>query len=328
VTHSIGLGINNCRPVNDVVERVVEAEKLGAAMTFISEDVNCRDTFQLASLAASRTKHIRLATGVTNPYTRNPTALAMSIATLDEVSGGRATLGLGSSSPSLIREQMGLPHAGSVGHMREAVAIITGLLSGQVLTFEGQRFHYRDAKLEVPTVQSHIPVYLAAMGPRMLQLAGQIADGVLLNVGASVEYVRWAVEQIRGGEVEADRPGSVRVAAWLTVYPGERTAGLQRARALLATMLSIPGQGELLLEHSGEPVDILTEIRQHYQAYPHRGNLAAAAAVVPDSLAERLTLIGDRPELERRIEQYRAAGVDVPVVGPAALRYLLSAVGG
>ncbi|HZS94139.1 MAG TPA: LLM class flavin-dependent oxidoreductase [Chloroflexota bacterium] len=326
---AIGLGINNCRTVADVVDQVAEADRLGAEIAFISEDVNCRDAFQLAALAAVRTDKIRLATGVVNPYTRNPTALAMSIATLDEISQGRAVLGLGSSSPSLVRDQMGLVHAGSVVRMRETVEIVSRLLAGEEVSFGGKHFRYASAKLEVPTVQGKIPIYLAAMGPAMLRLAGMMADGALLNVGASLEYTQWAVAVIRAGEAEAGRPpGSVRVAAWLAVYLNpDRRVALARARSLLATMLSIPGQGELLLERSGEPIDLLGEIRRRYQAYPHRGNLEAAAELIPDDLAERLTFIGDRAAVRKKMEQYRAAGIDVPVVGPAALRYLLTAAG-
>ena len=104
-----GLGISNCRRARGVVSAVQEAEQYGAEIAFIAEDVNCRDAFELGALSATATDHIRIATGVVNPYTRNPTSLAMAVATLDEISEGRAVLGLGTSSPSLIEEQMGIP---------------------------------------------------------------------------------------------------------------------------------------------------------------------------------------------------------------------------
>src|SRR5206468_12306225 len=131
------------------------------------------------------------------PYTRNPTSLAMAVATLDEISEGRALLGLGTSSPALIQEQMGLVVGKPVAVMREATEVVRALLAGEAVTYSGQRFMYRDATLEVRPVQAHIPIFYAAMGPLMLRLAGRSADGVLLNVGASVEYIAGAVEQIR-----------------------------------------------------------------------------------------------------------------------------------
>jgi 5,10-methylenetetrahydromethanopterin reductase len=319
------LGINNCRSAAGVVSAVQEAEELGAEIAFISEDINCRDAFQLAALSAQRTERIRLSTGVVNPYTRNPTSLAMAIATLDEISGGRAMLGLGTSSPSLIQEQMGIQHGSSVQVMRESTEIIRALLNGESVTYAGKRFTYTDAELDVRPVQERIPIFYAAMGPQMLRLAGRAADGVLLNVGASTEYIRWAVNEIAEGAQAIERdPSEVTVAAWLTAYIVEdRAEGFRKAKEWLAGMLSIPRQGELLLERAGFASDFLETIRDVYSAYPHRGDKVAAAAFVPDEVAETLTLIGTVEEVRTRVDEYRAAGVEVPVLGIAQLRALI-----
>jgi 5,10-methylenetetrahydromethanopterin reductase len=251
----------------------------------------------------------------------------MAVATLNEVSDGRAGLGLGTSSPALIEGQMGLRSDGSVGIMREATEIIRGLLAGETVTYPGEHFSYREAKLEVSPVQGRIPIYYAAMGPQMLRLAGRIADGVLLNVGASTEYVRWAVEQIQIGAAETGRDwAEITVATWLTAYVVEdRAEGLRKAREWLAGMLSIPRQGELLLEKAGFDASILPDIRRHHTAYPHSGDKIAAASFIPDEVAESLALIGTTDQVRTRVEQYRAAGVQVPVLGIGPLRSLYAA---
>ncbi len=323
----IGLGISNCRPSADVVAGVVEAETLGAEIAFVAEDVNCRDAFQLCGLSARETRLIRLSTGVVNPYTRNPTSLAMAVATLDEVSGGRAQLGLGTSSPALIHDQMGIESGKPVTVMNETTEIVRGLLAGETVDFQGERFVYQGARLEVRPVQPRVPIFFAAMGPQMLRLAGAVADGVLLNVGASTEYVSWAVDQVYAA---ADASGRARsdltIAAWLAVYLSDRSdpyeQGLDKARAWLATMLSIPRQGELLLEKSGFNTSILVDIRAHVNAYPHGGDQQAAARFVPPEVAERLTVIGNEARVRERLDQYRAAGVQLPVVGISTLRRL------
>lgn len=322
-----GLGISNCRPAAEVVRRVRQAEELGAEIAFIAEDVNCRDTFELGALAAHATTRIRVATGVVNPYTRNPTSLAMAIATLDEISGGRATLGLGTSSPSLIEGQMGIAVGKSVRVMTEATEIVRALLAGDTVTYRGERFVYRGAHLDIRPVQAPVPIVFAAMGPRTLRLAGRLADGVLLNVGASIEYVRWAIEQIRQGAEHAGRSlTEITVAAWLTVYlTDDYAAGVERARQWLATVLSVPRQGELLLARSQLDTSILPQIRRHVSAYPHEGDRAAAAALVPPDVAARLTLIGTPDQVRARVQEYRAAGVDLPVTGPSALEILATA---
>jgi 5,10-methylenetetrahydromethanopterin reductase len=320
-----GLGISNCRAAAGVVRAVADAEARGADIAFVAEDINCRDSFALCTLAASATGRIRLATGVVNPYTRNPTSLAMAIATLDEVSSGRAVLGIGTSSPSLIEQQMGIPVGRAIGVMKEAVTIVRALLAGDTVTYAGQRFVYQNAHLDVHPVQDRVPIIFAAMGPQMLQLAGRLADGVLLNVGASTGYVRWAVSQIADGARSAGRdPGEITIAAWLTAYvTDEYENGLQRAREWLATMLSIPAQGELLLERSGLDTSILPSIREHVTAYPHGGDPQRGAEFVPAEVAEQLALIGPIDHVRKRVQAYREAGVDVPVLGPAALRALL-----
>jgi 5,10-methylenetetrahydromethanopterin reductase len=321
MTERFGLGITNCRPTREVMEGVQLAEELGAEMAFIAEDVNCRDAFQLCALSAGQTRRIVIGPGVTNPYTRNPTVLAMAAATLGEVSEGRAMLGLGASGPHLIRDQMGLEYGDSAFVVREAATIVRELLRGETVTFAGDRFRYADARLAVPVIRN-IPIFFAAMGPRTLRLAGELADGVLLNVGASTEYVRWAVSQVRVGALRAGRgKGDVTIAAWLTAYVvRDREEGLQKARQWLAGVLSIARQGELLLEHGGFDASILMSIRQLVGAYPHRGDREAAGKLVPAEWAERMTLIGDVEEVRRRVEEYREAGVDVPVLGIGVLR--------
>jgi 5,10-methylenetetrahydromethanopterin reductase len=317
----LGLGVSNCRPVEEVVSAVRRAEELGAEIAFVAEDINCRDAFQLLGAAALQTQNIRLSTGVVNPFTRNPTVLAMSAATLDEISGGRALLGLGTSSPALIEGQMGIPHSGSVAVIQEATDVIRLLLSGGTVNYAGAVHTYVDAHLEVKPEQAVIPIFFAAMGPRMLRLSGRLADGVLLNVGASPGYVEWAVGEIARGASEAGRdPASVTIAAWMTAYIGdEPSENLRRAREWLAVMLSIPRQGELLLEKAGFDTTILGPIRERVSGYPHGGDRAAAGRLVPVEVAQELTLVGTAAQVRDRIDEYRRAGVQIAVLGISAL---------
>jgi 5,10-methylenetetrahydromethanopterin reductase len=321
-----GLGISNCHPIATVTEAVHRAEALGAEVAFIAEDVGCRDAFQLATACAGITDRIRLSTGVVNPFTRAPMSLAMATSTLDEVSGGRAMLGLGTSSASLIESMLGIPRESPPRVMREATEIIRALLAGESVTYRGTRFVHVDAHLQARTTQPHIPIYFAAMGPQMLRLAGRMADGVLLNVFASPQYVRWAVAQIVEGADRAGRsPGEVTIAAWLAAYvDDDREAALNRSRMGLARMLSVSGQGELLLEHSDLDTRILGPIRETYSAYPDRGDLREAARRIPDDVAEQLALVGSADEVRERLDAYRGAGLELPVFAIGALERLYS----
>jgi len=321
MTERFGLGISNCRPALEVIDGVERAEGLGAEVAFVAEDIGCRDAFQLLAGAAATTERIRLATGVINPYTRNPTSVAMAVVTLDELSRGRAVLGMGSSSPHLIEEQMGIIHGPPVRVMRESAEIVRALLRGDEVTYAGERFQYQRARLQTSSEGRHVPIFFAAMGPRTLRLAGRMADGVLLNVGATAEYVTWAVVEIKRGAEQAGRDSAeITVAAWLTTYVSDdRGRALDRAKRWLAHTLSIPRQGELLLEHAGGDPAVLLPIRERVQAYPHGGDPAAAVSFVSDELAERMTLIGDVAEVKARIAEYREAGVQIPVLSISAL---------
>jgi 5,10-methylenetetrahydromethanopterin reductase len=319
-----GLGITNCRAAGEVVDAIREAEGLGAEIAFVAEDLGCRDAFELCAAAATSTSRINVATGVVNPYTRSPMALAMAIATLDDLSGGRAVLGIGSSSPEQIQAQLGIAHGSRVRDMRECVQIVRGLLAGETVTYSGRRFSYASSRLEFDAKRARIPIFLAAMGPSMLRLTGATADGVLLNVGASTQYVRWAVGHIRSGASEAGRdPAEITVAAWLTAYiDDDPESAMPRARQWLAGMLSIPQQGELLLEHAGIDSSILGPIRALVGAYPHSGDRASAASQVPREAVERMVLIGNVREVSDRVREYRDAGVQLPVMAIGALRAL------
>jgi 5,10-methylenetetrahydromethanopterin reductase len=323
-TERFALGITNCRSAEKVVAGINEAETLGAEIAFVAEDIGCRDAFELLAATATKTSRIRLATGVVNPYTRSPMALAMAIATLDDVSGGRAVLGIGSSSPEQIEVQLGIARRSTVSDMRESLEIVRRLLAGETVTYSGHRFSYADSRLEFATARARTPIFLAAMGPKMLRLAGAIADGVLLNVGASTQYVHWAVEHIRSGASEADRDlTEITVAAWLTAYIADDVESVMpRARQWLASTLSIRAQGELLLEHAEIDASILGPIRALVGAYPHSGDRAAAAQHVPREAIERMALVGNVRHVSDRVKEYRDAGVQLPVMAIGALRAL------
>lgn len=311
----LAVGVSNCRPLANVLETIADAEQLGADCVFVAEDIGCRDSFALCTLAAQTTSTIKLAVGVANPYTRSPMSLAMAAATLDEASDGRAVLGLGSSSPDMLH-QMGLAQQKPLRVMREAVEVVRALLTGESVTHNGEIFRYRDSVLGARPVQPRVPIYFAAMGPQILRLAGRIADGVILNVGASPAYVRWAVSQVTAGVVDAERSLSdVTIAAWMSVYRTDRDDQSQeRARQWLARVLSIPRQGELLLQQSPYRRGMLDDIRNHVTGYPHSGDARAAARYVSDELLQDMVVLGDAPHVRGRIEEYRRAGVDLPIV--------------
>ena len=261
-------------------------------------------------LAAS-TERMALGVGVVNPFTRNPALLAMAAATVDRLSGGRMVLGLGRSDRWLISDRLGLSYDRSLGDLERAARTVRALLSGQsVRVGDGTD----PVRLAVPPVQRRPRIYLAAIGPRALRLAGAVADGVILNAYSPVGYVEWAVRQLRLAAEQAGRdPDELDIACMivmrLTDDPGPLMPGLKQR---VARLLAEPGMARLLLGRAG----LDTGIADSIAALDSGGESAEAADLIPDELVGRLYAMGSAGECRRRLEEYRRAGVTHPLLLP------------
>ena len=299
----LALGLSNCRDLTAVFNSVQTAMAAGVNGVFLAEDIGCRDAFEIAGAITSTTdfgdRDPEITISVTNPYLRSPGALFQSLATLEELGLGSVTLGLGSSSAGIITGQLGYSYGDSVGVMREAILAIRAVAS--------DRSHPLDLRILV-----------AAMGPRMLRLAGELADEVILNTGTTPAYASWARAQIvDGAEAVGRDSGLVAMNVWVPMYLGPEPYAerLSRAKLWAASMLSIPRQGELLLQHAGLDDRFLPDLRRVCSAYPHRGDARAGAAIVPDPVAETLAIVGSAEKAVSRIRAFITAGVSTVVTG-------------
>ena len=290
------------------------AERLGYDALWVTERYFHEETLSLLGYLAGATERIRLGVGVINPYTRHPALLAMGAATLDRLSGGRLDLGLGRSERTLIEGALGLPYARPRETLRESVEHIRSLLAGEVVIAELPEFTLRDVRLALAPVQSPLPLYLAAIGPRALRLAGAVADGVLLNAYVPPAYVRYAVEEVRAGARGAGRdPDAIDVACMLVVrLTDEPQALLPQLRERLARLVAEPNVGELLLARGGFDPALLGPLRRTLAAEGE----GEAARYVSDEIAEAFTLLGPAERCREQIEEYRTAGVDLPLLLP------------
>jgi 5,10-methylenetetrahydromethanopterin reductase len=164
------IGILPNQPVAEFIDLIVAAEDLGFHGVWIADSQSIfRDAYVSLAVCALRTKRMLLATGVTNPLTRHPAVIASSIATIDELSGGRAILGIGSGFSAV--QTLGL-RAASLKTMEESALAMRTLMSRQTARYDG-----KEIKMTWPS--RSVPIYFASSGPKSLQLAGKVADGVL-----------------------------------------------------------------------------------------------------------------------------------------------------
>jgi len=295
--------------VRDIAALAAEGESLGYESVWVAE-VAGYDVVTLLTAIAAATSRARIATGIANIYLRDPLLMAMSANAINEYANGRLVLGLGTSTRVIVEEWHGLRWDRPLKRMAAYASILRRLLNGERVTSETDLYRLHDARLTVPAAGA-VPLVFGALGPRMLALAGEIADGVLLNF-PTVSYARQAATIVRDAAARAGRnPADVCIAAFLrTTVTDTPAAVLPRyQRELLSYMLAPVYQRVFIEDGYG---DVVAQVRERWAARDHAGALAAIdARTVADHV-----VIGTREECLEAYAAYRAAGIDCPIVFP------------
>jgi probable F420-dependent oxidoreductase len=275
------------------------------------------DGFSAAAAVGIATESIRIGTAIVPVYTRPPALIAMSALTAQQASGGRFCLGLGASSPVIIERWMGLSYDRPVERIRETVAAVEKALAGEKVDVAGETITVRGFKLEHPAA-TRVPIFLAALGPRMLALADEIADGVALFLAAE-EGVRIAAKEAPSCELVE------RLICFIDEDPDDAR---NMARWMLGPYLAVPGYNAFIARQGFE------DVAERFARSWAEGDRKAAAAAITDDLVEALFVIGTAAECRERIQSFRDAGLDAPVLmpisqrGPDAVRAALEAMAG
>jgi 5,10-methylenetetrahydromethanopterin reductase len=305
----LGTGFENV-PARELVRMAELAEDLGYGTFWIPEDYFFRGAFSLAAAVAMRTRTIRIGIGVLNPYTRHPALTAMELGALEELSEGRAVLGVGAGLRSWI-EQMGIPYARPTVAMRETVAIVRALFRGETLSHEGQAFRTAAVKLAFTPPRAEVPVHLGVIGPKNLEMAGEIAEGVILSGMSSPAYVRFAVEHLRrGAERSGRRLEDLEVSAFLliSVDDDERRAR-EAVKPFLATLIG------LMAPHPESPLFTAPGISPHELApFGERFALGDLPIdLVTDRIVDTFAIAGTPDHCRALLDELAAAGVQSPI---------------
>lgn len=263
----------------------------------------------LAAVAA-KTEKILLGTGVTDPFSRHPAITAVSIATLDEMSNGRAILGLGAGGATI--KALGIDWKLPVAALRECVDVVQRLLRGESVTHEGKVVQLQGGKLAFKPLRSEIPIYFATQGAQVSKLAGRVADGVLLANTVEEEELRPFLANIKEGLDASGRPLSafdtcVRVEA--SISDDEEAAfAVMKGRAVQRLMNEYPHWG--FLEQRG-----VTLPQELYALAEQKAPASEAAKLMPNEVVARLVLAGSPERVAERI-----AGILVPEVTQICIR--------
>lgn len=312
----VGLGLTGSSArfmsFQKMIECLKSAERNGYESVWIAEDYFYRDAVSTIAALAMGARKINYATAVINPYSRDPALLAMTAANLDYITDKRMILGLGSS----LRLRMYEHHLGKVSHvkaMRECIEIIRGLLKGKKVTFRGEVFHIENVQLGIKPIREHIPIYIGAIGPKMLQLAGEIADGVLLTAGATKEYIEFAVRNVEIGAERAGRRDEVDIASFVMIsITHAHEAVKEEVKHQIAFLVTLPSMDQVLRLSGLAGRKEVKEIRR----YGERGEIYKAAEYVSDDLVNALTVTGTAKNCVRKIEDLEKSGLKLPVLLP------------
>jgi 5,10-methylenetetrahydromethanopterin reductase len=255
---------------------------------------------------AVRTTRVDLGPCVTDPYSRHPALTAAAMATLDELADGRAVLGIGAGAAGF--EAMGMSRARPATAIREAVAVIRRLWAGERVTYAGQLVRANGARLDFPA-RASIPVYIAGRGPRILELAGEIADGVIVGALASAPTFAYATRHMQAGAARAGRsPGSFETMLWLhTAFGRDAARARDAVRPIVVGVLvsSLPVLDDLGVVLPAGFRDELATVTYGMQSESMR----RAAARVPDDVLTHFTMAGDAAVCLPRVAELERLGV-------------------
>lgn len=298
------------KSLTDIVSCCQIAEEVGLDSVWIPEAWG-RDAFLTLAAIANATERIKLATGIVNAYSRSPAAIAMGIATLEELSHGRAILGLGSSGSGVVERWHGFHFQKPLTRLRESTTIIRQILSGSPVNLHGEVFQVGDFRLATQTPTRNIPIYIAALGPKMLRLSGEVADGALLYL-CPPSKVHDAIAQVQLGAEHAGRPsGSVDIAAFLPTCVSENA---ERARLTIARAIAYYVGGMGTYYHRMVSESGYRKEADNIRAAWLRGDRATATKQVTQQLIDSVALAGFPAECRTRLEDFRKAGVNLPIL--------------
>jgi 5,10-methylenetetrahydromethanopterin reductase len=270
----------------------------------------------MAAFAAT-TDRIKVGSGVVDCWTRNPARLASLFSTLDDLAPGRIILGIGAWWDPLA-SKVGIERKKPLTVMREVVESVRALLANETVTYHGEHVHLDGVELDYVHQERRpkdVPIYIGATGMKMMELTGEIADGVVLNYLVSPDYNLRAMEHLRIGAARAgrsvddiDRPQLV-----VCSVDEDRQAALDGARLLVTQYL---GQQPHIMKASGVPESLLEQIGEVLTWPATHDEVVAASRLVPDDIVQMICAAGSPDEVRSKVAEYLANGCTSPILYP------------
>ena len=293
--------------IKKIVELSNYAEEQGFETIWITDHYNNRNVYATLALLAQGTSTIKIGTGVTNPYHINPSVTASAIATINEISQGRAILGVGAGD-KITMERLGIEWKRPLGHVKETVEICRKLFGNKRIDYDGEIFKIKGAKIDFPA--GDIPIYVGAQGEKMLALSATFGDGVLIN-GSHPKDFEFAVGKLKS--VLGDRK-DFEIAAY-ACFSIDEDSDKAKNEARIVVAFIVAGSPVPILERHGISKEDADKVREAMNNAFTKGDWGGLAMTVTDTMMERFSVSGSPDECIARVEDLMKTGVTQVVVG-------------
>ncbi len=313
----VAIYLQDAHPIREGMEYVQYAEKKGFDAVWQADSRLVRDAIVPMSAFAAVSDTIKIGSGVVDCWTRNPARLAATFSTLDDLAPGRVILGIGAWWDPLA-QKVGVSRDKPLRAMREIITSVRALLANETVTFQGEFVHLDGVELDYVYQDrrpKEVPIYLGATGMQMMELAGEIADGVVLNYLVSPDYNRKAIEHLAIGAQKSgrnwqdiDRPQLV-----VCSVHEDRDTAIDMARLMVTQYL---GQQPHIMKASGVPQSLLDKVGEVLTWPATHDQVVAASRLVPDEIVHMLTASGTADDARRKVSEYIADGATCPILYP------------
>jgi len=306
--------------IREIPRYAQQLENWGYDHLWCSDERFERDVYAVLSLSALSTERVMLGTCVTNPYLRHPLMTATGIGTVNEASNGRAVMGIGAGASAMFERQNMMRPSAPVQAIREAIEVIRAMTSGETVDYDGKTMKFKGANLDFKS--KRVPIYVASRGPKLFQLAGELADGVIIGSLASKEGIRFALENVRKGAKRSGRdPEEIDTVFWsyTCMSEDEEKAKQQVKRIVISSMWS----SKSILKNVGIRDDVWKPIEDTLKKGFAEGQKPEAVYKeaydqLPDDVLHVWSVTGNHERVSRKVKEIINAGVEQFALLPLA----------
>lgn len=323
MTNRMAIYMQDIVDIREELELATYMEERGFSEIWQGDNRLARDCIVLMSAFLTHTKHLRVASGVLPIWTRNPAVIAASFSTMWELGGkvdgrGRVMLGLGAWWEP-IASRVGVEMRKPLTAMRENIEAVRQLLTMETITYQGEFVNLENVSLDVvygDTSPRDIPIYLGATGPKMLELAGEICDGVCLNYGVSVDYIKRAIALVEKGAQKAGKSiKDVDLPELMVISMDDEDpdAALHSGKKLAAYYFATEPH---IMKASGVSEEIADKAKALMGWPATEEDYERASAVIPEEIVRDIMAVGTADDCRAKVKEYMDAGVTCPILYP------------